>query len=80
MNLGAYKTIDRLAVGGTAEIYRASHRTPKGTELVIIKQLTAESQADEELRTLFELEADLGRRLDHPNIAQVIDFGQDGQE
>lgn len=72
---GAYTTIDRLAVGGTAEIHRASHRTVEGTQLVIIKRLTEASRQDDDLRTLFELEADLGRQLTHPNIARMLDMG-----
>ncbi len=80
MTFGAYTTIDRLAIGGTAEIFRASRRTVDGTEIVIIKRLTEESRADEELRTLFELEADLGRQLTHPNIARLLDMGFEGSD
>lgn len=80
MKSGAYTTIDRLAIGGTAEIFRASHRTVDGTEIVIIKRLSEDSRKDEELRTLFELEADLGRQLTHPNIARLLDVGFEGDD
>lgn len=75
-----YTIIDRLAVGGTAEIYRASRPSSDGVELVILKRLTESSRNDEEIRTLFELEADLGRQLIHPNIARLHEMGFEGGE
>ncbi|MEM6730844.1 MAG: serine/threonine-protein kinase, partial [Myxococcota bacterium] len=75
MSAEKYKIIDRLAVGGTAEIFRAAQRTSSSMDIVVIKRLSPSSRADDGLRTLFELEADLGRRLDHPHIARMVDMG-----
>lgn len=75
-----YTVIDKLAVGGTAEIFRASRRLGDGVEIVVIKRLSPHSRADEDLRTLFELEGDLGRRLTHPHIAKLLEIGFDGSD
>ncbi|MEO1483403.1 MAG: serine/threonine-protein kinase [Myxococcota bacterium] len=73
-----YSIIDRLAVGGTAEIFRASRSATK--DLVILKRLTESSRNDQDIKTLFELEADLGRQLIHPNIARMLEMGFDDDE
>lgn len=71
----AFHIIDRLAVGGAAEIFRAVGAVKNGKQLVVVKRLTREANRDDGIKTLFELEADLGRRLTHPNIVQMLDMG-----
>ena len=75
--LGAnrYELKDRLGHGGMATVYSA--RDLKLDRDVAIKLLADNFAGDEEVRSRFSREARLAARLDHPNIVQVFDVGED---
>jgi serine/threonine protein kinase len=70
-----YELEDRLGHGGMATVYRA--RDLKLDREVAIKLLADNFAGDEEIRTRFSREARLAARLDHPNVVQVFDVGED---
>ncbi|HEY7121496.1 MAG TPA: serine/threonine-protein kinase [Solirubrobacterales bacterium] len=70
-----YELEDRLGHGGMATVYRA--RDLKLDREVAIKLLADNYAGDEEIRTRFSREARLAARLDHPNVVQVFDVGED---
>jgi serine/threonine protein kinase len=75
--LGAerYELKDRLGHGGMATVYSA--RDLKLDREVAIKLLADNFAGDDEVRRRFSREARLAAKLDHPNIVQVFDVGED---
>ena len=74
MDIGDYRIIDRLGVGGSGEIYRAHHKNEPPEKVVVIKRLLAKLRSDALARDQFLTEADLGRRLMHPNLIRQLSF------
>jgi serine/threonine protein kinase len=70
-----YELERRLGHGGMATVYCA--RDLKLDRQVAIKLLADNFAGDEEVRTRFSREARLAARLDHPNVVQVFDVGED---
>jgi serine/threonine protein kinase/Tfp pilus assembly protein PilF len=73
---GKYLLLDRIAVGGMAELYRAMITGAEGFEkLIAIKKLLSHLTAQENLVNAFVEEAKLAALLQHQNIVQIYDFG-----
>jgi serine/threonine protein kinase len=69
--------IDRLAVGGMAEIFLARQLGLEGFEkLVVLKRIRPELSEKKSFVTMFLNEARLSAQLSHPNIAQIYDLGK----
>ena len=75
--LGHYAITAPLGAGGMGEVYRAQD-TKLGRE-VAIKVLPEDFAADEERIARFEREAKALATLNHPNIATIHGFEQDGE-
>lgn len=79
--LGRYQLLERIAVGGMAEVYKAVALGLSGFEkTVVVKRLLPQHHRDQELLTMFVDEARLLGRLRHPNIAEVYDIDTEGNE
>jgi len=77
--LGKYRVIHRIAFGGMAEIYLARASGIQGFEkYVVLKRILPQYAANVELTRMFLQEARLAAMLDHANIAQVHDIGEEG--
>ncbi len=75
--LERYDLIERVAVGGMAEVYRAKAYGPHGFEKTLaIKRILPELAKDREFENRFIAEAKLAVQLTHTNIVQVFDFGR----
>jgi serine/threonine protein kinase len=70
-----YRVEGRLGHGGMATVFLAHDR--KLDRPVAIKLLADNLAGDEEVRARFTREARLAARLDHPNVVQVYDVGED---
>ena len=71
--------IAQLGRGGMAEVYLAVGRGPAGfNKLLVLKQLTATLSSEPDFLAMFLDEARLAARLNHPNIVQTNEVGQDG--
>ena len=67
----------KLASGGMGEVFLARQVGPQGFERTcVIKKMFAHHADDPEMVSLFFEEARLSARLNHPNIAQVYEFGK----
>lgn len=78
---GKYFLIDRLAVGGMAEIYKAKTFGVDGFEkLLAIKKILPHYSLDKEFISMLTDEAKLVVRLSHANIVQIYDLGKVGQD
>ena len=77
IQFGKYYLLDRVAVGGMAEVYRAKTFFLEGSErIVALKRMLPMVSADKELVSMFIDEAKLAIQLKHPNICQVFDWGK----
>ncbi len=74
---GRYQLLERLAVGGMAEIFRARQTGAHGFEkILVIKRILPHLAADPEFLAMFIDEAKLQCALQHPKIVQVFEFGE----
>lgn len=77
---GKYEVLERLAVGGMAEVFLARVRGPAEFERrLVIKRVLPALAAEPEFTRLFELEARYAALIEHPHVAQVFDFGHDAE-
>jgi serine/threonine protein kinase len=73
---GRYTLLERLAVGGMAEVFRAKIVSSHGFEKVlVIKRILPHLAADKTFVSMFIDEAKLTAQLTHPKIVQILDFG-----
>ena len=80
IRFGKYILLDKLAVGGMAELYRAMITGVQGFEkLIAIKKILPHLATEEELVRSFIDEAKLAALLHHQNIVQIYDFGSLGE-
>jgi serine/threonine protein kinase/ABC-type branched-subunit amino acid transport system substrate-binding protein len=80
--IGRYRPIASIGRGGMSEVYLA---VTSGTEaaagfqkLLVLKLLRQEMAEEPEFVKMFMDEARLAARLNHPNVVQTIEVGQDG--
>jgi serine/threonine-protein kinase len=77
--VGSYKLVERLGVGGMAEVWRANHRMlrrPAAVKLIRPKVLVDHGPQDSErLLRLFTREVRTTASLRSPHTIQVYDFG-----
>lgn len=80
--IGRYRPIASIGRGGMSEVYLA---VTSGTEaaagfqkLLVLKLLRPEMAEEPEFVKMFMDEARLAARLNHPNVVQTIEVGQDG--
>ena len=72
---GKYRVDRVIASGGMGTVYAATHQTTQ--RVVAIKILHEEYAASDNVVRRFEREARAAGQLDHPNVVDVIDIGQD---
>jgi len=76
---GRYQLLKKIASGGMGQIFLARTAGAQGFEkLIVIKRLLPHVAEDEEFREMFFEEARIAARLNHPNLIQIFDLGQDG--
>src|SRR3954467_5983619 len=75
--LGPYELGERLGLGGMAEVFVAYRAGPHGfAKKVALKRILPELAQDPRFVAMFCDEARISAPLCHPNIVQVIDFGE----
>ncbi len=73
--LGSYRLLERIGKGGMGEVYRARH-VKLGREAAV-KILPPALAAEPDFLKRFEREAASAAALNHPNILQVYDYGDE---
>ena len=79
--LADFEVLRRLGVGGMAEVFLAKKRGAEATfKLLVLKRILPQFGSSRRFRTMFAEEAQLATRLNHPNIVQVYEFQDYGDE
>ncbi len=77
IGFGRYQLVERLALGGMAELFVATSPGEHGFQKkVVIKRLLPNLVHDETYNAMFIDEAKLTARLVHPKIAQTFELGK----
>ncbi|WP_437577887.1 serine/threonine-protein kinase [Sorangium sp. So ce887] len=75
-----YRPIAEIGRGGMADVCLAVARGPAGfNKLVVLKRARVELCEDAEILAMFLDEARLAARLNHPNVVQTYEVGEDGE-
>jgi phosphate transport system substrate-binding protein len=79
--LGPYKLIAGLGRGGQAEVFLAVKHGPAGfSKLLVVKRIRPDLEHDVRSREALVAEARLAARLQHPNVVQTLEVGdEEGQ-
>src|SRR3954467_7223868 len=73
---GKYYLLERINIGGMAEVFRAKAFGVEGFErLVAVKRILSNIAEDKEFIRMLIEEAKLAVQLNHANIAQIFDLG-----
>ncbi|HUG54014.1 MAG TPA: protein kinase [Vicinamibacteria bacterium] len=74
---GPYRLLERVAVGGMAEVFRAKRTGVEGFEKVVaVKRILSHLSDNKEFVDMFIDEAKMVAGLSHPNIVQIFDLGK----
>lgn len=71
---GDYILLERVAIGGMAEIFRARKQNDPAQRDLCIKRILPHYSEDESFINMFIDEARIAAQLQHPNIVQIYDF------
>jgi len=76
--IGRYQVVDRVAIGGMAELFKATLTGDHGfAKLVAIKKILPHLANDQSFIEMFRDEARITAQLDHRHIVQVFELGTD---
>lgn len=76
---GKFQLVAKLGRGGMGEVFLAVVESTKGiNKLVVVKRLRHGLEGDASMRALFLDEGRLASRLNHPNVVQTIEVGEEG--
>jgi serine/threonine-protein kinase len=79
MQMGKYQLIRRLGRGGMAEVYLAKAAGPMGFEkTLVVKRILPHLVEEQQFIEMFLSEARLAAQLNHANVVQIFDFGEEG--
>ncbi len=70
---GRYRILDELGRGGMGQVFRVRDR--ELDEVVALKTLRQRAGLTEEAKTRFLREIKISRKITHPNVVRVFDFG-----
>jgi serine/threonine protein kinase len=74
---GPYRLLEKVAVGGMAEVFRAKRSGVEGFEKVVaVKRILSHLSDNKEFVDMFIDEAKMVAGLAHPNIVQIFDLGK----
>jgi serine/threonine protein kinase len=77
--LGRYQLVAPLGQGGMGTIYLAEAAGPADfRKLLVVKELRQDLSSNQRFVEMFLDEAKLAARLNHPNVVQTIEAGQEG--
>jgi phosphate/phosphite/phosphonate ABC transporter binding protein len=79
--IGRYDVIERLAIGGMAEVFLAVEHGAHGFQrLVVVKRILPHLIQYDQMVRMFLQEARLAAGITHPNVVQILELGEDGSQ
>jgi len=79
--IAQFEIVRRLGSGGMAEVFLAKKRGAESTyKVVVVKRILPGYTTSRRFRSMFIDEAQLATRLNHPNVVQVYEFSNEGDE
>jgi eukaryotic-like serine/threonine-protein kinase len=79
--IARFEIVRRLGAGGMAEVFLAKKRGAEGTfKVLVLKRILPSHLGSRRFRAMFIEEAHLATRLNHPNVVQVFEFQDFGDE
>ncbi len=80
-DIASFEIVRRLGAGGMAEVFLAKKRGAEGTfKVLVLKRILPTHGGSRRFRAMFIEEAHLATRLNHPNVVQVYEFQDSGDE
>lgn len=80
-NFDKYQLLERIGMGGMAEVFLAKSQGVEGFEKqLVIKRILPELSTNKRFVEMFIAEARIAVALNHPNIVQIYDFGKVGED
>ncbi|MCB9594168.1 MAG: serine/threonine protein kinase [Sandaracinaceae bacterium] len=77
---GRYLLLERIAVGGMAEVYLAKRfEADQVSDLIAIKRIKPSLAENDDFIRMFLDEAKIAGRLSHPGIARILELGRIGR-
>lgn len=78
--MGRYHLVERLAVGGMAEVFLACERGGEHSldRLVVIKRILPHLAEKPHFVDMFLHEARIAARINHPNVVEIHELGESG--
>jgi serine/threonine protein kinase len=77
IQFGKYLLLDRIAIGGMAEIFRAkTSGAARFEKIIAIKRIHPNMSDDKDFIKMFIDEAKISGQLNHPSIAQIYELGR----
>ena len=74
---GKYLLLERISVGGMAEVFKAKYFGEEGFEKILaIKRILPSMMEDDQFIRMFVDEAKIAGELSHPNIGQIFELGK----
>jgi len=79
--IAQFELVRRLGAGGMAEVFLAKKKGAEGTyKILVLKRILPTHGSSRRFRAMFIEEARLATRLNHPNVVQVYEFQDFGDE
>lgn len=76
-SFGRYEILDRIGVGGMAEVYRARAFGAEGFQkTLVLKKILPHLSDDPHFQSMFVDEAKIAVALQHQNVVQILDLGR----
>ena len=77
-SVGPYRLVATLGRGGQADVFLAVRRGPAGfSKLIVLKSIRPDLETDPRSREALIFEARLAAKLQHPNIVQTLEVGDE---
>lgn len=77
-HVGRYRLVRKIATGGMAEVWLATSTGAGGfVKDIVVKRILPHLATDPAFVSMFLNEAKLAARLNHPNIVQIFELGDD---